>query len=113
MVNEVLYFSSQDMSIKLARLKCIFTQSGTCQSPVGLIGIVHSVMGSMRLFYCFQGRGEAANNTPNTSFLGSEGGIIQTEAYRIAGYFRGGKFSRMHDAVSFRGENFREWLTRS
>ena len=33
--------------------------------------------------------------------------------YRIAGYFQGGNFSRMHDAVSFRGENFRGWLTRS
>ena len=38
---------------------------------------------------------------------------IAERLYRIAGYFRGGKFSRMHDAVSFRGENFREWLTRS
>ena len=37
----------------------------------------------------------------------------QLHVYRIAGYFRGGKFSRMHDAESFRGENFRGWLTRS
>ena len=51
-----------------------------CQSPVGLIGIVHSVMGSMISLHCFQGRGEVANNTPNTSSLGSEGGIIQTGA---------------------------------
>ena len=26
--------------------------------------------------------------------------------YRIAGYFREGKFSRMHDAVTFRGKIF-------
>ena len=26
--------------------------------------------------------------------------------YRIAGYFRGGKFSRMHDAVTFEGKIF-------
>ena len=26
--------------------------------------------------------------------------------YHIAGYIRGGKFSRMHNAVTFRGQNF-------
>ena len=39
--------------------------------------------------------------------------ILTQQKYRIADYFQGGKFSRMHDAVSFRGENFRGWLTRS
>ena len=53
-----------------------FTQYGTYQSSVGLTGIVHSVMGSMRSFYCFR----VANSTPNTLSLESEGGIIQTEA---------------------------------